>query len=252
MSNEETLISVCFTRHAEGILLLMEQLFRLLYVQKIIGCTVGGVEAIIMLTALHWWHAQIRNSFNGLRWLILSSPQQNNCSVGPHTQVYSEVSFLKVEDQWNLWRPFMMRLNKLPEKQSMRGLRSICPQMALGKKPSFCYKTKMLMDANSEGCCCWNKEHLSIREEKNGEHFCSVFLMISLEKWFLDLCVCCFVTSQTVIILFVFLPHWCSTHNKCVCRPVWIMTEGFWLSYLALVKQQAATRLLPTTSVSLF
>lgn len=26
------------------------------------------------------------------------------------------------------------------------------------------------------------------------------------------------------------------THNKCVCRPLWVMTEAFWLLHLALVK----------------
>lgn len=119
---------------------------------------------------------------------------------------------------------------------------------------SFCSKMKILMNPNSDGrCCCRTKSICPLRRKRMASTLVclSFFLMISLEKWFPDLCVCCFVTSQTVIILFVSMPHCCSTHNKCVCRPVWIMMGGFWLSYLALVKQQAAARLLPTTSVSL-
>lgn len=140
-------------------------------------------------------------------------------------------------------------------KAKRAGLRSICPQMALEKddRCSFCYKMKMLMNPNSDGRCCCTKSICPLwRKRMASTSVClSFFLMIYLEKWFPDPCVCCFVTSQTVIILFMSLLHWCSTHNKCVCRPVWIMMEGFWLSYLALVKQQAATRLLPTTSVRL-
>lgn len=90
-----------------------------------------------------------------------------------------------------------------------------------------------------------HKKHLSIRKEKNGQHFClfkpfphDIFREMVPGPLRLLFC-------QTVIIPFVSLLHCCSTHNKCVCRPVWIMMERFWLSYLAPVKQQAGAALPP-------
>lgn len=103
------------------------------------------------------------------------------------------------------------------------------------------------MNPNSDRCCCCTKSICPLgRKRMASTSVClSLFLMISLEKRFPDPCISCFVTSQTVIIPFVSLLHCCSTHNKCVCRPVWIMMERFWLSYLALVKQQAGAALPP-------
>lgn len=103
----------------------------------------------------------------------------------------------------------------------------------------------MLMNAESDGCCTNSICPLGGKWMGSNSLCLSLFLLISLEKWFLDPCVCCFVTSQTVIIPFVSLLHCCSTHSKCVCRPGWIMMERFWLSYLALVKQQAGRTALP-------
>lgn len=93
--NEETSISVVLIQNEGVILALMEQPLRLLHLQKIMSAAVHGVETIVMLTGLHWWHAQFRTWFHGLRWLILSSPQQNNCSTVLHAPAYSEIVSLE-------------------------------------------------------------------------------------------------------------------------------------------------------------
>lgn len=140
-----------------------------------------------------------------------------------------------------------MRPNKLPKKQSRQRLCRVWLQTALetNNRCSFCNRMKMLMNANSEGCCTNSICPLGGKRMGSTSLCLSLFLLISWERWFPDPCVCCFVTSQTVIIPFVSLLHCCSTHNKRVCRPVWIMMERFWLSYLALVKQQAGRAALP-------
>lgn len=91
---------------------------------------------------------------------------------------------------------------------------------------SSCSKTQMLMNPNSDGrcccCCCCTKSICPLQSKRMASRSdsSSFTLRIFLEKRFPDPCVCCFLTSQTVPILFVSLPRWSSTHHKCVCRPV--------------------------------
>lgn len=70
-----------------------------------------------------------------------------------------------------------MRLNQLPEKQSRQGLRSICATQHSTNGPVQRPLQLLLQDENSNESqfrrtlLLPHREHLSITEEKNGEHF---------------------------------------------------------------------------------